>query len=96
MDIVRFILKLSSVVLLNNKWYLSNYEDVRVSKIKPRTHFTRYGWMEGRFAFEPLRLKSIKKNICRKDVETLLIRHDIKDVSSEIFIQSLRIKSFPR
>lgn len=96
MLLLLFTMKFFGSLFLNNKWYLSMYEDVRISEIRPRTHFRKYGWAEGRYPFRPLRFNSIQNGISHKEIEILLLRNEIYDLSSDIFIKSLNLKSFPR
>lgn len=53
------ILKIINLLLLDSKWYLEIYSDVKKSNINPYIHFWEYGWKEGRFARKNLKIKRI-------------------------------------
>lgn len=94
---LNLVLKFINLIFLDKNWYLSTYNDVLNSGIKPRTHFSEYGWKEGRYAFIPFRLKKIKLNIDKSNIEKLLNRtENSEDISFEEFIRTLKLKSFPR
>lgn len=95
--LIDHISKLIYLIFFNQNWYLSTYDDVYISKMNPRTHFRRYGWREGRYAFKPLRYNKIKKNLSKPNIEKFLNRSSkLNKISFEEFIQKLKFKSFPR
>ena len=91
------VLKFINLIFFDKNWYLSTYNDILNSGIKPRRHFSQYGWKEGRYAFRPLRLDKIKLLIDKSNVEKLLNRTENSANSSvEELIRNLKLKSFPR